>query len=202
MTPKQVEKIRIKISKIKKELAADKRRWGGYDDSRGLRYIPPGLFIRLQDYKGALTYFKWFNKNFPDDCGFPLFLFEWALTLFKAGDLKNAEMKALNTFFSNPYLFDKFLGKAFLKLDLNIGFNNDPAELTKYFEYSKDQPDLHDFAVWLNEFLTSDRFNKISNEYFDIERKLRTEPTGPKRTELVERMYGIVDIYYGQKNNS
>ena len=38
MTEKQAEKLQLKIKKIKAELAADKRRWGGfYDDSRGLR---------------------------------------------------------------------------------------------------------------------------------------------------------------------
>jgi len=42
MTPKQEERIRNKIARIRKELAADKKRWGGfYDDSRGLRYLPP-----------------------------------------------------------------------------------------------------------------------------------------------------------------
>ncbi len=198
MTPKQVEKIKDKISKIKRELAADKRRWSGYyDDSRGLRYIPPGLFLRLQDYKGALTYFKWFGKNFPDDSGFPVFLFEWTLTLFKTGNFRNAEKKALKTFFSNSYLFDKFLNKNFLHLDKYEGSNWEQAELTKHLEYSKDLPDLHDFADWINEFLTSDKFYKIANEFVDIERKLKTEPTGPTRTELVERRYRLIDIYYG-----
>lgn len=198
MTPKQVEKIKDKISKIKRELAADKRRWGGcYDDSRGLRYIPPGLFLRLQDYKGALTYFKWFDKNFSDDSGFPVFLFEWTLTLFKIGDFRSAEKKALKTFFSNSYLFDKFLGKDFLHLDKYEGSNWEQADLTDHFEYSKDQKELYDFADWINKFLTSDTFYKIANEFVDIERKLKTEPTGATRTKLVERSYRLIDIYYG-----
>ena len=42
MTSKQIERIKKKITKIKQALAADKRRWGGfYDDSQGLRYLPP-----------------------------------------------------------------------------------------------------------------------------------------------------------------
>ena len=64
MTPKQAEKLRDKILKIKRALSADKRRWGGvYDDSRGLRYLHPEIFLRLQDYTGALKYFKWFNNR-------------------------------------------------------------------------------------------------------------------------------------------
>ena len=64
MTPKQIERIQNKIVKIKRALAADKRRWGGYyDDSRGLRYLAPEQYIKIRDYKGALRYFNWFNKT-------------------------------------------------------------------------------------------------------------------------------------------
>lgn len=84
MTLKQREQVAIKIAKIKKALAADKKRWGGfYDDSRGLRYLVPELSLKIQDYSGAQRYFNWFNKNFPEDSGYPVFLFEWAITLFK-----------------------------------------------------------------------------------------------------------------------
>jgi len=37
MTPKQVERIKTKIKRIKAELAADKKHWGGYyHGGRGL----------------------------------------------------------------------------------------------------------------------------------------------------------------------
>ena len=42
---------------------------GDYDDSAGLRYIIPELYFRIRDYKGALVYFRWFSKAFPDDIG-------------------------------------------------------------------------------------------------------------------------------------
>ena len=94
MTEKQAEKIQLKIKKIEAELAADKRRWGGfYDDSRGVRYLPTELYVKLQDWNGGLRYMRWFEKNFPDDIGFPDFLFEWTIILFKKGKLKEAEKK-------------------------------------------------------------------------------------------------------------
>ncbi|MFM8349131.1 MAG: hypothetical protein ACKOAR_13905 [Bacteroidota bacterium] len=58
MTSRQINSLRKKIDQIKKALAADKKRGGGYyDDSRGLRYMPPGLFLRLQDYAEWLSRF-------------------------------------------------------------------------------------------------------------------------------------------------
>ena len=62
-------------------LAADKRQWGCYDDSTGPRYLPPALYLKQQDFKGAMRYFNWFHKNFDDDAGYPTFLLEWTITL-------------------------------------------------------------------------------------------------------------------------
>ena len=112
MTPKQAERLQTKIKQIKSALAADKKRSGGYyDDSAGRRYQPPQYYIKLGDYSGGATYFRWFYKNFPDDAGFPDFLFEWTLNLFKTGKIKDAEKMAFKTFCRNTYIFDKFLGK-------------------------------------------------------------------------------------------
>jgi hypothetical protein len=90
MTPKQEERLRTKIKKIKATLADEKRRWGWYDDSRGLRYAPPQLFIQLNDYSGGLRYLNWFAKTFPDDSGYPDFLFEWTLILISLHGSKSS----------------------------------------------------------------------------------------------------------------
>lgn len=196
MTPRKVESLKKKIQKIKAALAADKRRWGGmYDDSRGLRYLPPALFLQLQDYAGAIKYFRWFHKNFPDDVGYPIFLFEWTVTLFKTSDKKGAEKKALQTFFANTYLFDKFLGKPHLDLGIYTHSNWQEASLTEALPYSKDQAELADFVDWVSQFLTSDRFYTIANEFVDIERRLTTEPVGPARSALVARRYSLLDDF-------
>ena len=84
ITEAQVERVNLKITKLKKTLASDKKRCGGYyDDSIGIRYLIPEQYLKIQDYKGAARYFNWFNKTFPDDIGFPFFLFEWTVALVK-----------------------------------------------------------------------------------------------------------------------
>ena len=81
MTDKQKEKIRDKIKKVKQTLAAEKRKFGGFDDSRGLRFVPMGLYVKIGDFDSGLKYLKWFKKNFPNDIGFPEFLFGNTATL-------------------------------------------------------------------------------------------------------------------------
>lgn len=194
MTPKQVERMRKKIARIRKELAADKKSWGGYHhDGKGLRYLPPELYIKLKDYKGGLRYLRWFDKTFPDDSGYPIFLFEWTIILFKTGKIQEVDKKAMETFFSNTYLFDKFLEKELLQFGKWEGSSWEHSSLTEYFNYSKTDTELKDFVGWLESFLTSGKFYKIANEFIEIEEQLKNEPVGQKRHKLVKRRYKLLD---------
>lgn len=195
MTPKQIERIQTKIARIKRALAAEKRQWGFYDDSRGLRYLPPALYLELQDYKGAMRYFNWFHKNFDDDAGYPMFLFEWTITLFKNGKRKEAEKMALKTFFSNTYLIDKFLGKELLNLNISEHSNWENPALIDNLIYKHSDEELQDFTEWLSDFVISEKFYQYANEFIDIERKLKNEPVGITRSQLVSRRYSLLDDY-------
>ncbi len=102
MTPKQVERIKTKIKRIKAELAADKKHCGGYCHyGRGLRYVPPALYVQIADYTGGLRYINWFEKHFLDDSAYAKFFFECAIILFQTKRQKEAERKIVKTFLTN-----------------------------------------------------------------------------------------------------
>lgn len=167
MTAKQQERIQLKIAKIRKELAADKKRWGGYyDDSRGLRYLPPELYLRIQDYSGALRYFNWFRKNFPDDSGYPVFLFEWAITLFKKGRLKDAKAKTLQTDLANSYIIPAFLQIGNSRPSPKTFSGWKTADVAEEMGYSNDDAELADFAAWLRDFVSSAEFTALRGEIY------------------------------------
>lgn len=192
MTDKQIERVKAKIAKYKKALAADKKYWGGqYHDGQGIRYIIPEQFIKIKDYKGGLRYLNWFETNFPDDIGFPIFLFEWTFILFKCDKLIEAEQKAHRTFFSNTYLLDKFLGKEPLRLDKNESSSWEYESLVDSFAYSNMDTEFIEFASWTDKVLNSRTFLDKANEFIEIERDLENEPVGKKRTELVNRLSKI-----------
>jgi hypothetical protein len=194
MTEKQIERIKNKISKIKKGLAADKKHWGGYyHDGRGLRYMPPELYLKMQDYTGSLRYFNWFDKNFPEDSGFPTFLFEWAITFFKTKRLKLAENKVKHTFYSNTYLLDKFLDKELLQFNKSEDSNWQYEQLVDDFKYSKNQEEMKDFAEWLNAYMKSEDFLEFANELIEIKAELKDEPVGKKRSYLVNKEYELLE---------
>jgi len=193
MTDKQVEKAKAKIKKIRATLAAEKRKIGCYDDSRGLRYLPTELYIKLADYSGGLTYLKWFDKNFPDDSGFPNFLFEWTVLLYKTGDILGAEKKALQTFFSNSYIFDKFFNRPYQKVDKYENSNWENSSLADELEYSKNQPDLLDFTNWLDNYLATEKFKKARDKFIDINKRRKNEQDQEKRTYLFRHLRQIVN---------
>jgi hypothetical protein len=192
MTEKQIAKIEEKIKHYKKLLAADKRFWGGqYHDGQGIRFAIPEQYIKIKDYKGGLKYLNWYNKNFPDCAGYPLFLFEWTFILFKCDKLEEAELKAHRTFFSNTYLFDRFLGNELKQLDKNISSNWELDYIIKSFKYKKENSEFSEFAIWLETILNTTTFlNKVA-EFVEIESQLKKEPVGPKRSDLVDRLHKI-----------
>ena len=196
MTPLQIERIQKTIAKIKRELAADKKRHGGYyDDSRGLRYLPPSLYLKLQDYNGAMRYFRWFAKNFDDDSGYPTFLFEWSITLYKNGRLLDAESMVLLTFFSNNYLIDWYLGKEKRASDIKEQSNWQSVDLLKDFPYSHRDPMLSDFSDWLTLFLSTEKYKEYSQGFLRIQQKLSDEHPGITRSEMVDNLVTIMDKF-------
>ncbi len=189
MTSKQEDKIKNKITQIKAALAADKKRWGGsHHDGQGLRYLPPQLYIKLGDFSGGLRYLNWFTKNFPDDRGFPDFLFEWTVILFTTGRLKEAEKKAFQTFTVNTYLFDKFFDRPIKQIEKWEGSNLEVAEFAiDYFHYSHKQDNLTDFAEWMERLTKTEKFITLTNKYIEIYKRLKNEHNFETRRYLINQ---------------
>lgn len=197
MTPKQAERIKSKIKKIKAALAADKKRWGGqYHDGQGLRYMPPELYLKIGDYSGSLRYFNWFKKTFPDDVGYPDFLFEWTITLYKTKRIKEAEKKAIETFSGNSYLFDSYFGKPVIPIEKWEFSNFETKEFAESeFAYSFQDTNLADFSEWLEGFLVSDKFVRFRDAYLHIHMRLKQEHDIETRRQLIRERNLLFDSW-------
>ena len=185
MTEKQIERIKKTIKFYRARLAAEKRLHGGYDDSAGLRYIIPELYFKIRDYKGALVYYRWFSKAFPDDIGFPVFNLLWSAAFFENNKIPQAINKAYETAFSNTYLPDLINGKDPVQLDKSetIGFEN--LEYAK--QVYKDCINLItlEFQIWISNLSEFDDFKANLNKFISIQKLIKDEPVGPMRTGLI-----------------
>jgi hypothetical protein len=66
-TEEQVKIVYEKIKELKEDLESIRRKLGGYYDHKGIRYKIFELYYALKDYKGILTYKRWFDKNIHED---------------------------------------------------------------------------------------------------------------------------------------
>jgi len=117
--------------------------------SESLRYATAELYAEIEDFKGCLTYYRWFSKNFPDDGAFPETFLIWTKALFTQGKLKEAHRKAIETALTNIYLIP-FL------LDLEMKDQNLPGYLSSMGADYADQAIPHfkylmtpEFSEWL-----------------------------------------------------
>jgi len=194
VTPKQIERIKTKIKRIKAELAADKKQWGGfYHDGRGLRYLPPSLYIQIEDYTGGLRYINWFLKNFPDDYAFPDFFFENAIIFYKTNRKKEAERKIFETFCSNTYVLDKFFENQIIPIEKYEDNNMEAPSYCENFPYTQKQENLVDFSEWLTGYIKSGKFTELCSKYIDIHKRLMNENDVETRGYLFQQADVLVN---------
>jgi hypothetical protein len=107
---------------------------------------------------------------------------------FKTGRLKEAEKKAFETFRSNTYLFDIFFGRQVKKIEKWEGSNLQTQDFAeKQFSYNIKQNNLHDFSVWLDNFIATEKFILLSTKYLDIQKRLTTERDTETRRFLIQQ---------------
>jgi hypothetical protein len=175
----------MKIKSMRAQLSNEKRIYGGYDDSRGVRYLVLAECIKIADYKTGLNYIRWFNKNFPDDIGYPIFLFEQTIVLFKAGKLIEAESTMLRTYFGNTYLFDQFLiGNQEDDMDRMQWNDWEGVQILDDFPYTALDPELTDFTEWLQKSLRKPLIANKMSDFIEILRRLIDEDDAETRDFL------------------
>lgn len=166
MTPKQIEKVKNKIKKIRKEIYDEKRLWGGYHDGRGLRYIPFELYLKIQDFKGGLTYLRWFDKNFPNDNQMPEIMLMASLICFKNNRIIEAEKKATLAYSADNLILYVFLDKQTTDKDKENS-HWDLDAIKKFCADLKKQNDLTDFKNWLDKFMISETLNNYKKSCYE-----------------------------------
>jgi hypothetical protein len=183
LTEKQIEKIKNTIKVYKSRLAGEKKRFGGYFDNGGVRYKIPELYIQLGDYKGALTYFRWFEKEFPDDVGFPFFDLLWSFAHFKNKREKDAIRLAYKTAFSNIYMIDLLCKNT---------ITNNGGSGAGDFDYAKQLIEwcekllTRDFKEWICRLNETEEFKANMNKFISIQKLIDDKSLSESRSGLID----------------
>lgn len=184
--PKEPKKTRDRIRRYERELRKEYQRFGAYDDSAGKRYLLGPLYLILGDLPGALKSFEWFKQNFPDDMGEAMHYLCWTLALYRSGDLAGATQKLRQTMLSNLYVMPYLLGETQAELDIWHGTNL--AEPTYLQWIPPEILELWDEEAlnWAKAAYHSLEISQIRTRYIEIYHQLKSEPRGPRRSQLVK----------------
>jgi len=198
MTDKQIAKIKLSIKKHRAILSAEKRKYGGFDDSAGRRYYISDLYMRIADYKGVIIYKKWFDKNFPDDIGGPFLSLSWAISYFQLGNIIEAEIFTIDTAFQNVYLHGLLLGKEVIRIDMyEQGF--DMLEFAKSMLKECKKVTTKQYLDWLEIFMDTDEYIEPINKFIALNKLLEDEHNTDNRLEL---LHHIRELENRNKNRS
>jgi len=192
MTEKQIERIQLTIKQYKAALAAEKKIFGGYDDSAGRRYDIALLYILIADYKGAITYKKWFNKNFDDDAGDIMLSLNWSVAYFEFGKLAEAKVHTIDTAFQNVYLHNLLLDKGVEQIDMyELMYNMLEFTTTNIDQYKKAV--TKSYIDWLQEFIETDEYKNPVNKYIALGKLMNDGESDEKHSQLIDHQDKLVE---------
>ena len=184
--PSDSKKLSATIKRYEKSLQQEIKKYGFIDDGMGKRYLLGPMYLLKGDLEGALKSFNWFEKEFNDDIGEPGHLLCWTLALYKSGDIDRATRKLVHTMLMNLYVFPHLFGQECKPFDMwhSSTYSEQgyvqliPSEL--FGLWDKEAKD------WAKRLYESEGMKKIRNRYIEIFKQLKSEPVGPKRSQLVK----------------
>ena len=187
MFPSDPKKIQTLIRKIERRFEKDEN----FRDGSGSRFLLGPLYLLKGDIQGALRSYNWFEERFSDSTDEPSAAHCWALTMHRTGNDEEALYRLRRTHLANPYMIPHILaiphqqpqiwhGSSWQHEDYAV---EGPAEFTSL--WSQDE------KAWLNTVWISKVFKVFVSLHTDLSAQLDRENVGPKRSELVERLYSL-----------
>lgn len=189
--PRGPKKIAATIKRYELQMRREQAESGFISDGFGKRYLLGTLYLLLGDVPGALKSYEWFERTFEDDAGEPFHCLSWTLALYRGGRVGEASRKLRQTMLLNLYLIPHMLGLEQDRLD--IWHSSNWAEES----YLQDLPPEiiglwdADELKWVQRTYETIEFRTARSRFIEIFRRLKNEPVGSRRTDLVDEAYRI-----------
>ena len=184
--PKEPRKIRELIRRYERKIRQEKDVFGRVHDGAGKRHLLGPLYMLMGDLDGALRSFRWFEEEFPDDCGDPGQYLCWALALYRSGEHDTAARRLRQAMLMNLYLVPHLLGLERQRIDMWHGSNVEKPDYLdeippEYFSLW-DRESLQ----WASELYQSAEFKTVEARYIEIHRELLHLRPGSRWSSLVD----------------
>lgn len=174
MLTDQQKKSRERANRSKRALLKEQKDFGFISDGSGKRYRVNVDYIVCGEVQKAGEFIRWFEEQFPDDVGEPVFLLYSAITYFRLQERQKARSYLLDTMLSNVYLIPTLFSKPVTKLDMWHSSNWEASEYVQEIQEYLSEPNSEERA-WFKEEFEGQLFTKIREKYIATYRALQGE---------------------------
>ena len=186
MTPEEIKRYRERANRAKRELLKEKQQYGYINDSSGKRYLAPIYYVLAGDNDKALAFYTWFEEEFDDDIGEPVFDLYWVLAELRAGNTAQARYRLQIVMLNNLYLLPFLFNKPIDRLDIWHWSNQaDNSYLSEIQEYLHEPTPAE--RQWIEAEYNSQPLTTLRQEYIATYHQLKHERDVPKRTEILDK---------------
>ncbi|MFZ9595973.1 MAG: tetratricopeptide repeat protein [Bdellovibrionia bacterium] len=184
--PTDKKKLKARIGAYKRALAKP-----NCDDGYGKRFLVGHMYLLLGDHDGALQFYDWYTKKFPEDGVEPLNHVTWALASYRSGKIEDAQRKLKEAATRNPHIWDWLRGDSMDRWDIEYGCNFDEPE---YLHEAP--PEILELWTpeelnWVCEYSMTEEVVSLMAELTSIRRELKGLRPGPRRTAVCERLFEL-----------
>lgn len=189
----------MSIPTDQKKIRAAIRRYGrkfekepDFRDGGGTRFLIGPYYLLIGDAAGATKHYRWFEENFPDSSDEPFHTLSWALALYRTGQPEEAVYRLKRVHLANPYILPAILNIPHGQPDVRRGSNwhkedyvaEAPPEFLRMWTESERR--------WLQTVWDNQEFKALVKEHVKLVSALSDEPVGPRRSELVGRLFSLL----------
>jgi len=179
-------RTKVRIGRAIRALLNEKKKFGCFDDGGGKRYLVGIDFVRAGANEEALEHFRWFDTEFPDDIGEPVFLLYRALVEYRATNTVEARRRLMMASVSNLYLLPHILGQDQDRLAIWHSSNWEGPEYLNMF--ADELAELtQEEKSWIQNEYESKAFRALRSEYVAVFGELLDERDVSRRTSLLNR---------------
>lgn len=179
------KKFRDRANRSKRALLKEQKDFGFISDGSGKRYRVNVDYISSGDVEKADEFTRWFEEQFPDDGGEPVFLLYSAITYFRLQDQKKARRYLLDAMLSNVYLLPALFFKPISRLDMWHSSNWDTPEYVDEIREYLSEPNAEERA-WFQEEFEGHLFTEVRNKYVAAYRALQSERDVGARGQILD----------------
>ncbi len=118
MISEEKKRFRDRANRNRLALLKEKEQHGYINDGSGKRYRAGVFFVLVGENRKALEFFSWFESEFPDDIGEPVFNLYWTLAEYRNGSEDQARYRLQHAMLSNLYMLPFLFGEPLGLLDI------------------------------------------------------------------------------------